>query len=63
MASQATNACDEKPYKCTIEINFPKALHAQHAMEVLGVDEEIGNRVTKSFAVVGEGDQDSKLRV
>ena len=60
MVSQATN--DEKPYHCTIEINFAEPLHAKHAMEVLSVDEEIGNRVTKSFAV-GEGDQDSKLFV
>jgi hypothetical protein len=58
----ATQSSSEKPYKCTIEINFSEPLHAQHAMEVLNVDEEIGNRVTKSFAV-GEGDQNSMLQV
>ena len=40
----------EQEYKCSIEIKFPTDLQAQHAMEVLSVDEEIGDRVTKAMS-------------
>ncbi len=39
-------------YKCAIEIKLPTVMHAQNAFEVLNVDEEIGDRVTKSLEVV-----------
>jgi len=40
----------EQEYKCSIEIKFPTDLLAQHAMDVLSVDEEIGDRVTKALS-------------
>ena len=46
-----TNAEGAQPYKCSIEIKFPSALHAKNAKEVLEVDREIGDRVTKSLRV------------
>jgi len=36
-------------YKCSIDIQFPSPLHAQYALDVLSVDEEIGEKVSKSF--------------
>jgi hypothetical protein len=55
MSSTKTNAFT---YKCGIEINLPTVLQAQNAFEVLNVDEEIGDRVTKSLKVI-----DNKLIV
>jgi hypothetical protein len=43
----------DKEYKCSIEIKFPTDLHAQHAMEVLSVDQEIGDRVIKTLCAKG----------
>jgi hypothetical protein len=37
-------------YKCSIDIQFPSPLHAQNALDVLSVDEEIGDKVSKSFS-------------
>lgn len=36
-------------YKCSIDIEFPSSKYAQNALDVLSVDEEIGQRITKSF--------------
>jgi hypothetical protein len=41
------------PYSCEIELTFPTAHHAAGTMHVLQVDQEIGDRVTKSFQVLG----------
>ncbi len=41
----------DKNYKCSINIQFPTPHLAQSAMEVLSVDEEIGDKVTKDFQV------------
>eukprot|EP00558_Chaetoceros_sp_UNC1202_P006974 CAMPEP_0197241340 /NCGR_PEP_ID=MMETSP1429-20130617/7401_1 /TAXON_ID=49237 /ORGANISM="Chaetoceros sp., Strain UNC1202" /LENGTH=91 /DNA_ID=CAMNT_0042701161 /DNA_START=373 /DNA_END=648 /DNA_ORIENTATION=+ len=43
----------DEPYKCSIDIQFLTRLHAQNAMDVLSVDKEIGDRVTKILAVKG----------
>ena len=45
-------------YKCAIEINFPSAEDAVNALEVLQVDDEIGDRVIKTLSA-----QDAKLIV
>lgn len=45
-------------YKCAIEINFPSAKDAMNALEVLQVDDEIGDRVIKTLST-----QDTKLIV
>jgi hypothetical protein len=36
-------------HACDVEITFPTALQAQQAIEILQVDHEPSNRVTKSF--------------
>lgn len=38
-------------YQCKIAIQLPTPLIAESACEVLGVDQELGNRVTKSLSV------------
>ena len=52
------------PYSCQIDIQFPTDRQAEQAMQVLQVDREPGDRVTKSFSVVsssGSGsDEDGK---
>ena len=45
-----SNEKDES-YKCSIDIQFPTSLHAQNAMDVLSVDDEISSRVTKTLTV------------
>mmetsp|Transcript_28733 Transcript_28733/g.52516 ORF Transcript_28733/g.52516 Transcript_28733/m.52516 type:complete len:111 (-) Transcript_28733:399-731(-) len=43
------------PYKCEVDITFPTARHAKTCMDVLSVDDEIGDRVVKSFELVSIG--------
>jgi len=47
-----TTTNNNKPYKCEIDITFPTKQHAQQCMDVLSVDDEIGDRVYKSFSVI-----------
>ena len=42
----------QRPYKCTIHISLPSNQYAQHLKDVLSVDQEISNKVVKSFAIV-----------
>lgn len=39
-------------YQCQIDIQFPSSTQALHAKQVLEVDGEIGDQVTKTFQVV-----------
>ena len=39
------------PYKCDLEISFPTARHAETVMKALEVDQDVGDRVTKSFSL------------
>jgi Transcription factor Pcc1 len=39
------------PYKCDLEISLPTARHAETVKKALEVDQEIGDRVTKSFSL------------
>lgn len=41
-----------RPYKCTVHIALPSNQYAQHLKDVMSVDQEISNKVVKSFAVV-----------
>ena len=41
----------ERPYQCQLDISFPTSQQALHAKEVLEVDGEIGDQITKSFQV------------
>jgi Transcription factor Pcc1 len=45
----STNNKNIGMHACDVEITFPTALQAQQAMEILQVDQEPSNRVTKSF--------------
>jgi len=40
------------PYACEIDIAFPTAALAEQTKQVMQVDKELGDRVTKSFALV-----------
>jgi len=42
----------QRPYKCTIHIALPSNQYAQHLKDVISVDQEISNKVVKSFAIV-----------
>jgi hypothetical protein len=42
----------EYPYACEIDITFPTALIAEQARDVMQVDKELGDRVTKSFSLL-----------
>jgi len=42
---------DKKMYQCQIDITFPTPQHALQAKEVLEVDRELGDQITKSFQV------------
>lgn len=44
----------DRPYKCQIQIKFPHVEDATRALQVLEVDEEIGNRVVKNLSLLGE---------
>ena len=54
MKSNTIKESKEKLYQCHIDIKFPTSQHALHAKEVLEVDGEIGDQITKSFQVVGD---------
>jgi hypothetical protein len=40
------------PYACEIDIAFPTALIAQQTRDVMQVDKELGDRVTKTFSLI-----------
>eukprot|EP00986_Skeletonema_menzelii_P021534 scaffold34855_cov154-Skeletonema_menzelii.AAC.2 len=41
-----------RPYKSTVHIALPSIQYAQHLKDVVSVDEEVSNKVVKSFSVV-----------
>lgn len=43
---------DPRPYKAQVEVTFPTPTQAKHAMDVLSVDGELGDKVIKTFAIV-----------
>ena len=51
----------QRPYKCTIHIALPSNQYAQHLKDVISVDQEISNKVIKSFAIVNASDIDGRL--
>ncbi|KAL7538281.1 hypothetical protein ACHAXR_008446 [Thalassiosira sp. AJA248-18] len=42
----------QRPYKCTVHIALPSKQYAQYLKDVVSVDQEISNKVVKSFALV-----------
>jgi len=53
----------QRPYKCTIHIALPSNQYAQHLKDVISVDQEISNKVVKSFAIVSASDINSDGRL
>ena len=51
----------QRPYKCTIHIALPSNQYVQHLKDVTSVDQEISNKVVKSFAIVSASDIDGRL--
>eukprot|EP00984_Skeletonema_dohrnii_P023470 scaffold12556_cov172-Skeletonema_dohrnii-CCMP3373.AAC.2 len=41
-----------RPYKSTVHIALPSTQYAQHLKDVVSVDEEVSNKVVKSFSIV-----------
>ncbi|KAK1745667.1 hypothetical protein QTG54_003591 [Skeletonema marinoi] len=41
-----------RPYKSTVHIALPSNQYAQHLKDVVSVDEEVSNKVFKSFSIV-----------
>ena len=41
-----------RPYKSTVHIALPSIQYAQHLKDVVSVDEEVSNKVVKSFSIV-----------
>jgi predicted dinucleotide-binding enzyme len=39
-------------YKSTVHIALPSIQYAQHLKDVISVDEEVSNKVVKSFSIV-----------
>ena len=54
-----TTSPTDYPYCCHVDVAFPTAQHAQQTMRVMQVDEEIGERVQKSFALLKNNDNDN----
>jgi hypothetical protein len=46
----------QRPYKCTVHIALPNNIYAQHLKDVISVDQEISNKVVKSFTIVNNDD-------
>jgi hypothetical protein len=44
----------QRPYKCTVHIALPNNMYAQHLKDVISVDQEISNKVVKSFTIVND---------
>lgn len=49
----------QKLYQCQIDIQFPTAIHALHAKEVLQVDGEIGDQITKTLDVINNKERNN----
>lgn len=41
-----------RAYKCKVDLALPSPIYAQYLKEVLSVDGELGNKITKSFSIV-----------
>ena len=48
---KAKTAALDYRYCCEIDVTFPTPRHAQQVMRVLQVDQEIGDRATKTFSL------------
>ena len=42
----------QQPYKCTVQIALPSKKYAQHLKDIISVDQEISDKVVKSFSLV-----------
>ena len=61
--SEMNQAADRRPYKAQVEVTFPTPTQAKHAMDVLSVDGELGDKVVKTFAVAPSTGGDDKSGV
>lgn len=50
--SCSPSSADPRPYKCVVDVAFDSPTQAKHAMDVLSVDGELGEKVVKNFALV-----------
>jgi len=61
--SEMNQAADPRPYKAQVEVIFPTPTQAKHAMDVLSVDGELGDKVVKTFAIAPSTEGDDKCGV
>ena len=61
--SEMNQAADPRPYKAQVEVTFPTPTQAKHAMDVLSVDGELGDKVVKTFAIAPSTGGDDKSGV
>jgi len=63
-SATATDNLPLRDYRACIDLGFPTSESASQAMEVLSVDGEIGDKISKKFSVVeADCDENSELRV
>eukprot|EP00579_Thalassiosira_antarctica_P002399 CAMPEP_0201871536 /NCGR_PEP_ID=MMETSP0902-20130614/4437_1 /ASSEMBLY_ACC=CAM_ASM_000551 /TAXON_ID=420261 /ORGANISM="Thalassiosira antarctica, Strain CCMP982" /LENGTH=114 /DNA_ID=CAMNT_0048397549 /DNA_START=30 /DNA_END=374 /DNA_ORIENTATION=- len=51
----------QHPYKCTVHLALPSNQYAQHLRDVISVDQEISNKVVKTFKVVRDAPADHDI--
>ena len=50
-AMSALNVTEDEKHACELEVTFSSAIQAEQAMQIMQVDQEPTDRVTKSFAL------------
>jgi hypothetical protein len=52
----------DRPYKCKVDLALPSPIYARYLKDVLSVDGELGNKIIKSFSIVGVSEEDHGLQ-
>mmetsp|Transcript_3033 Transcript_3033/g.3653 ORF Transcript_3033/g.3653 Transcript_3033/m.3653 type:complete len:108 (-) Transcript_3033:993-1316(-) len=56
-----TNNSNSFPYECDLEISFPTKEHAHIVKSAMEVDEEIGDRIKKTFSIAKSSTTDEPV--
>jgi hypothetical protein len=60
MSTSGTTSIDPRQkHACEIEVTFATNLQAEHALQVMQVDEEPSDRVTKSYQLIQQSENDN----
>ena len=55
------NNSNSFPYECDVEISFPTTEHANTVKRAMEVDEEIGDRIKKTFSIAKSSTSDEPV--